>query len=1080
MSSRQTGSGVSGLLRLGLVLLLALTVSACGGGSSSGGGSSGGGSGGGGQDNNVVSGRVTDPAIEGAAVRLVDAQDRVLTRIQITDQTGRFSFGSVGAEDLTGARVVAVGGKDVKTGQDLSGITLEATRVAGGETLVTPLTTLTLAYEREGGTAAGLAGMLGLAESDLIADPAGSAEAQRVSLLVTELLVAMKGVEDSKTVLLDKLHMAGGDLEAVAQLLASETSLPGLVTDRLQTVQAKIEALDGLAEAPADAAGMVRELNRINVRTGIADYLANNLSLVPANDAEQENITNLADAIFDALNQRGLPADSAALLNIARYAVVINALSADDIAAADFTVPQPVDPEGLLPLLANTNVVNSELPLAVGEELGDDNAARVDYFFRSDQSPFYRATRLFDGVIDDQILDPIYRDVAAGQASGGLIEEARLTVESSVFQKTQKAQAYRQIGRAQQGQGDTEGAISSWLKALELYNQHLATTEDAAGVPALTADDGTFFTVLSTDFRNAGHPEHADAALRTIRNFIAAQEGQPYSTAYGRVGTAASRNATALVAEAVENGLTGSSYTDALSATEFFHDIIMGGGKQNLEDFCYAVKTIQLSGVGDLYLALGDFGRAETVRRQYESLFEVDCNKRAISVYANRFAALYGTLGYLDEFKTLIAGEVRAYDAANNTTYEQNALKAIAVYEAVELARQGSVAEAVEVVRASSSNLRNAVELLTYTGIGERDIGNRYLARLLWDAGSPDAALAVADAAFEIAASPEFAAAEVSPASYLGQGCRKVARLYEWFDQPGLAKTRMDTCTQLGVDRMADWGTVERAAGWQHIAGGYQFIGHYDRSLNYIDTWVALIPNVALARDRAYQYSVAALYRANAGAFDQSLQAMSKSVDENLAAAGPGDEQTELSNAIRAVLGASGVSGAVDGRHEVLIDTFRNSIPDGRFEGGAQAASEARALLRKVLVGETGKAGLLPLIAALNDPEARETYMQDLIYWLAFSRSFDEAIELADNAPTNLARYQRQSRVAQALVSYDDYPGSTTIRFDFDGDGLPDFFNPNTSLQERNALAVTLDDDIDGDGVPDSVDPTPYCGSCEI
>ncbi len=300
-----------------------------------------------------------------------------------------------------GARVVAVGGRDVETGQDLQGITLEARLRTGSEIMVTPpLTTLALAYEREGGTLAGFASMLGLTEQDLESDPANSSVSQRASMLLTELMVAMKGAADSTSSLLGKLQMANGNLRDTADLLVADAGLPAAVVSRLRAVQSRITALDSLAEAPANAEAMVHELNRLNIRTGVADYLSNNLDFQPASDSEQANLNALADAIFEALNQRGgLPADSAALLNIARYVVVINALSAEAIAAADFTVPpQPIDPENLLSLLADTEVVDSTLPLAVGgEELGDDNAARVEYFFRSDLSPYYRAARLFDG-----------------------------------------------------------------------------------------------------------------------------------------------------------------------------------------------------------------------------------------------------------------------------------------------------------------------------------------------------------------------------------------------------------------------------------------------------------------------------------------------------------------------------------------------------------------------------------------------------------------------------------------------------------------------------------------------------------
>lgn len=214
-------------LRVGLMILSVLALSACGNSSGSR------------QDGEKesdtinVTGTVTDPAIEGSAVHLVDGQGEALTLIQITDETGQFSFQLSDLVDLTDARVVAVGGRDVQTGQEFQGITLEARLRTDSEIIVTPLTTLALAYEREGGTFAGFASLLGLTEDELESDPASSVQAQRASLLLTELMVAMKGVGDSTDSLLEKLQMANGDLADTTELLLSDTELPASVLSRL-------------------------------------------------------------------------------------------------------------------------------------------------------------------------------------------------------------------------------------------------------------------------------------------------------------------------------------------------------------------------------------------------------------------------------------------------------------------------------------------------------------------------------------------------------------------------------------------------------------------------------------------------------------------------------------------------------------------------------------------------------------------------------------------------------------------------------------------------------------------------------
>ena len=103
-----------------------------------------------------------------------------------------------------------------------------------------------------------------------------------------------------------------------------------------------------------------------------------------------------------------------------------------------------------------------------------------------------------------------------------------------------------------------------------------------------------------------------------------------------------------------------------------------------------------------------------------------------------------------------------------------------------------------------------------------------------------------------------------------------------------------------------------------------------------------------------------------------------------------------------------------------------------------------------------------------------------MIVLLASAQFFDDAERLAQEADYTTSRNARLALVAKGYASYGDYPDSTVVRFDFDKDGLPDFFSPASTQQERDALAVSLDDDIDGDGIANASDATPYCSVCEL
>lgn len=1080
---RRFGPGIELALRALSVTVVLLGLAACGGGSGGGSGSgSGSSSEGAGSDTVTVSGKVTDPEISGAAVYLQDGDGKALTQVVQSGSDGSFRFtlnGSMLDENL---RVVAVGGKDTKTGQDLVNLRLVAP-YTGSDTdlVVSPLSTLGLACQEEDPCSiSDLAGLLRLSGPEqLLEDPALSVSGQKASLLITDLLVALQGVDDPVRMLLDQLQSSAGDFPAAAEALAADPDIPETVAQRLRGAAWRAERLENESEALADAAAVVRAMNRIHVHQGLAAYLEQTLGYVPAGDAQEQRLWDLADAVISSLNGKSVPADSAALLNIARYLVVAHELTAETLASDTFETPQPLDPDSLLPLLADSETVNTALPLAPDELLGSDNEARVTYFFRSDQSPYYRAARLFDGVIDDQVLDPVYVEVATGLAEAGLTEQARLTVESSVFQKPWKAHAYLGIGSAQAGLGDNEGALESWQKALELYNAYMGVTEDASGVPAISADDGLFYQKLSSEMRAAGYVQEADQALATLERYFEAQEDQPYSTAYGRLAVAAGRNAGDLVEEAVAQGLSGTAFSNAHNSVTFFHRVVSGMGQQSSSNKCYALKTLQLADVGEMYLQLGQETEAGTVLDEYEALAEVSCNHLSVAVYADDYAGIYGALERTDEFRNFLTARVRTYDEEHGSDYEARALQALAVYEAREKARSGEVDAAIETILAFTDDLQEQIERLTFIGDGSGQGGTPYLARLLWEDELPEAALAVADAAFDIAASDAYKQSEISPGAYLGQGCRKVAVLYDWLGRPDLARQRMDSCSSLGEARMEQWSTEEQADAWAYLAGGYYLIGAHDASQSYIDQWEQVIDLLSDPMSRAYQYASAALYRAGNGAYEQALELMADSVEAGLSAAGPETEQASLENAISRILGGTASTGRVD-QYRDFITYLRNATLDGEPDAPARAAREARDLLRRLLVGEDGASGVLPLVNAVNDPEARENYYQELVYWLTYAGFAAEAEALAITADLDTSRNARLAQVAGALVEADAWPDNAVLRFDFDDDGLPDFYSPASSDSQRQETGLALDPDIDGDGLPATTDRTPYCTTCEL
>ena len=1041
---------------LGTATLLAsaMALSACGGGGGGGGSSSAGGN-----SDQTINGIVADPAIANASVWLVDASNNALTTIVRSGSDGSYSFSLGNSIDLSNSRVVANGGRDSETGHSFSGISLTAPYAGDGNTTyVTPLSTLAVAYQQQGNSLANFAALLGLNETAVLGEPSASAAAQRANLLTTEMMAALLGSENLITTLLDALVASDGDFSDATDNLASDNSLPDSVREKLAGLTDRIAELNALNDTLNDADAVVNALNRINIHTAVTDYLAEALDFTASSDTEENNIDTLANALWQSLGQNGLPVDSAAIQNIVRYVVVNQQLDASRFADSNFDLSN-IDPDGLIAELAESVVLNTHLPLASGEELGDDNDARINYFFQSDASPYFRAAQLFDGVLDDLVVDPAYVNIVKGLANAGLIEQASLLVESSIFQSREQAEARQEIGKVLLIQGQEDAALAMWEKALNNYNHYLSSTEGENGVANLDSNAASFYRTLSDDLLEAGYTELAESVLQPVYDFIDAQAGV-YSTAYARLAIAISRNADAAVTLTEESGLTGSNYSDAVNAAEFAYTVVSNLGKQSSSTRCYGVRTSMLSSVGEYFLRLGLNDRAIDVLDDYEALFNESCNADYAGYQVVNYVDIYGGLGLTQRLEELIA--------TLSEEYQDRASSKIAVYQALDLALAGNVDAAIAKVEDSQDgDIKNTIEKLTAIGKGLNGAGTAYLAFLLWNEGQADAAVSVLDAAFEHAMSEAFVEQDTDPNSYVSQGCRKVAAFYRFFDKAELGKIRMDTCTGMLEGRMDIWSSEEQAVVWGMLAEGYQFIGDAQTSLSYVPDWQAAIPSISTPKGRAEAWSEMGVFAANAGDFELALSSLNNAMDELANAASPSSDQDLIGKVLKAYMDRA------EDYIEVTTSMLSQITRDGNT-GQAGYAVQAWDDLKRALIGDDGESGALPVLNALNDSDDREEYMERLLGFLAQARAFDESEILARKATVNTSRNTRLAAIAEAMSNYDDFPGTTVANFDFDHDGRPDFFSPGSSEEERNALPITLDDDIDGDGIPDSSDSTPY------
>ena len=255
----------------------------------------------------TVSGQVLDPPISGAQVRLVDVEGNALSALVRSDDQGRFTLQYRGG--IAGARLLASGGRDAGTGLSFQGLSLSAPLAGNGDGIVSPVTTLVAHLTAQGfsldGARQRVAQRLGLDPERLLASPEAHGDLQQRAVLVAQFLSLLQGEQNPTDLLWQAVNQYGTDLDDAARALAGDQLLLASTRQRLED---NAELLATLAEV--DQTGTAQDVldraGRALVTRTLTRYLSESLGYTAADDTGRDNLQRLAEAIWQANQQRGL------------------------------------------------------------------------------------------------------------------------------------------------------------------------------------------------------------------------------------------------------------------------------------------------------------------------------------------------------------------------------------------------------------------------------------------------------------------------------------------------------------------------------------------------------------------------------------------------------------------------------------------------------------------------------------------------------------------------------------------------------------------------------------------------------
>lgn len=1033
-----------------LACLVCLFIHGCGGGDSKD------------SDSKTLQGVLTDGPIQNGWVEMLDNGTGELAKLcgaggsglcrTMTDENGVFRLQVPQDLDLTGYVLVSNGGFDTETGVDFSPFRLRSELALFTEQLdnitISPLSTLVSYRLAASGnleaSIAGISPILSLSgDSNPLADPATSPSLIKPSLLLVKMARELDRVgvdepfhtlarqfdeltEFGPSGLVNSLADLGLTVEALTRIGVLEDRLTGTTEDYAIFVEE--ELFQALGESVAllfpDTVDLDDEAFNVNGRELVRDMvLAAGEEPIPLNRIAPQRLARYT------LHEYGFDLFADLTVSAEEFAEKLNGTLE--------TGPAPLAENPKIPELATlTSLYAVEVPLLSTELLGNDNAARVSYYYQSNASPFYTAEKLVGQIADDQINDAILVDVVAGKAAAGLFDEARVLVETQIYTSAAKADGYLWLARNFIALNRFSEAEETLALAFELVK----TIVDAKGAAQLGSDETSTLYAIANNYRKTGNVNATETVLDYLEE-IALQSGS--STIYGRLGI--------VLRDLVDDLLADGDVDGALDFLGEFYSIAQQAPpnvstRSGVTYQYYRIRIFLLEEVAHRYARVGDAATVWSIYQQIVALRNDDGLEGLTFGESWYYMALLVDdlyrVGFEAEALTVAESIPEEYETYYGATrsgsfYQQTAYQSVVEWVAL---NQG-VATALPLLVEYFPEIPDRVEAMTYFATNRN---NPNLAAVLIDAGRIADARVVIDAVVPLLGGYQPASDKDRLDHLIEDGYLKLARLYHEIGDVSSALNQLQLAETVLTDLT---GAQYRVEGLCLTAAVYGLVG---------DTLSA----------------------------EQALVAAWNEMSAVLGASDPGVEADLLE------LIASGYRDLGLSLPEALLSGWFQTI-ELIFDPTAEYSGNGHDKAAKAQIAQWRSAA--ELLAASGDETTATTLLQaaEETAWQMFVQAtqvdqlilivrswtrvgdFDQALRLAFELPFVSGRGEALQAIAEELVAIDDFPESDVARVDTDGDGQPDFWNPLATQQDIDDSGLVLDQDSDGDGLNDAQDPRP-------
>jgi hypothetical protein len=703
----------------------------------------------------------------------------------------------------------------------------------------------------------------------------------------------------------------------------------------------------------------------------------------------------------------------------------------------------------LFSIIHNEPVLTNEIP-------GNDNSKRIEYYFNSDISHLYLASKTLDYVYDDAKRDEILRQIIRGYSKSGLFNQAELIADTYIFTPAQKCLSYFFIGQDMVSYKRVKEALDIIKKGEKIF-WNIAENK---GYHLFEKDDAERFIFLITSLAKAGSYDLLNSNLSRLKSDVIPEIENNFST-YSRILSG--------IYLAVNNMLENEDSENW--ETELLTDLLFELSKNcppNESDGkkYYKMKIFAMAKAALFYGQINQYQKLNDVYEEIESIRQNDQLRSDVSVDGSYYLNLTR-----DETWVYMSDVIEAYAWLENAVIfsEHETLfdsfpedskylnSAVSAYASVQ-ARMDNVSSAVSLadtlIRSTTEDktLSEKIEALTFKNEYNPKIGMTAV-----DIQDFNGALEAASLALSYSDRIYNSGSDFYKSSYkIQKGYLRTALIFHLS-----GNNSYENLCFSNAEKVLNGGTI--------TGEGYSYTpGPITGTKYYID---AALASAVTANETGNQY-----YE---------------------------DLFIELARQ-RAVWAFNSINFDYEDKTDFLLDVIetcslikRHEIISGLYQTAVDSASgisvsdndeddiitEAEELIK--LGNLLASSGFEILAADIFELALGQAYKvqtakdkTDLLTEAAvgFSKASyaDRGLEIAESIEFTEEKFDAIAQIALKIGALrDDFPETTGATIDFDKDGKPYFFSPLLTDEEIVQTGLTLDKDSDNDGIEDIYDTMP-------